>query len=160
MGRLRVIGWAAIALGSLNFLRLFPLDWPGIAASCWCGWAILRRRPSFLLATAIAGGIVVADSLLSLVLLGPLLLREYGSSREGWERSAVPFLAPLLLHDGVQACFWSWAAASALRNHDALGVRGAYAVHARDTMIGAFFVSAWISFVIQLWAKTLIFRLV
>lgn len=160
MGRLHFIGWAALLLGSLHALRLFPLDWPGIAASWWCGWAILRRKPSFLLATAIAGGIVLADSLLSMVLMGPLLFREPGCFRPWWMSDNSSFVKLHLMHDAIQSAFWPWAAASALRNYSVLKVKGAYAVHARDTVIGAFCVSGWISLVIQLWAKTLVFRLV
>jgi hypothetical protein len=157
---LRVIGWGALILGSLNFLRLFPLDWPGILASWWCGWALLRRYSTFLLATAIAGGIVLADSVLSIVLLGPILLRELGRDRLPWEGDLRPFLIPQMLHYGVQAVFWPWAVATVLRNQEARGVTAAYAVHTRDTVIGAFCVAAWISLVVQLWIKTLAFRLV
>ena len=158
--RLRVIGWIAITLSTFALFRLFPLDWPGIAASLWCGFALIRRRPSAFLATAIAGGIVLADAVLSMVLMGPILLKELESGPDSWSQSPIPFLLPQLLLYALQAMFWPWAAATAMRNQRGRGISCAYSVHSRDTVIGSFCVSAWISLVVQMWAKTLIFRLV
>jgi len=159
-GLLRTIGWMAIILGSLSAFRLFTLDWPGIYASIWCGCALIRRKPCAFLVSAVAGGMVLADALLSLVLLGPLLLKEFDRPPYGLHRDLLPFLIPQLLLYATQAAFWPWVVATVLRNQQLRGIPGAYTVHTRATVIGAFCVSAWISLVVQMWAKVQLFRLV
>ena len=75
---LRPIGWIAVGLGILDLLKfrfspgLLILDLPSVFASFVCGWALLRRQGIALLATSTAGGVILADSLVSIVLIGPL----------------------------------------------------------------------------------------
>jgi len=92
--------------------------------------------------------------------MGPLFLREWVREPQAWWPSNLPFLIPQLLLYSVQALFWPWAVATVLRNQELRGIPGAYSIHTRDTVVGTFCVSAWISLVLQMWAKVLLFRLV
>src|SRR5689334_8794468 len=105
-GRLRTIGGMAITLGILSAFRCFPLDWPGMTASVWCGWTLIRRKPSAFLASAVAGGILTADAFISLVLMGPILIREWDRPPDPWRQDPLPFLVPQLLLYATQIAFW------------------------------------------------------
>jgi hypothetical protein len=156
-------GWVALGLGVLDLLR-FPyqlifFDFPDTFASLFCAWALLKRRRSALLKTAIAGGVILGDAIVSVPLISRLLLRELGRPGELDHQVAGVVLSRLLLY-ALQVVAWPFLSVLVMRDQQSRGLPAAYADHTRDTIIGAFFISAWISGVTQLLMKTLIFRMV
>jgi hypothetical protein len=124
---------------------------------------LLRRRSCAFVATSVCGGIIVADALVSTVLIGPLLWQALTRSLDESPASAREALAigiPWLLLYGFQLIFWPYAAARVMRDQRTAGIPNAYAFHTRDTVVGAFFICGWISLVVQLVVKVVVFRLV
>jgi len=158
-------GWVAFTLGVFDLAQfgrpnaLILLHFPNICVSICAGWALLRRFNSALVATAIAGGVILGDTLLSIVVLGPKLL---------WDARLLPFrgseaaaaIIPVSLLYGLKFLFWPFASALALRDQRRRGLSEVYAEHPRDTVIGAFLVSFWISGVLQTLIKVQIFGLI
>ncbi len=155
-------GWVALTLGVFDLAQfgrpnaLILLHFPNICVSICAGWALMRRFSSALVATAIAGGIILGDTLVSIVALGPTLWRDLDLRDE----KAAAAIIPLLLLYGIQFLFWPFASLLALRDQRRRGLAGAYAHHTRDTVIGAFLVSLWISGVLQTLIKVQMFRLI
>jgi len=154
------LGQIALGLGILDLLR-FPVnlllfDFADVFLSLYCGWALIRRHRSALLKTAIAGGVILGNAMVSLPLITGTLLHEM--DRSSPQLSAI-VISRLILY-GLQLLFWPLASAAAMCDQRSRGIRDAYADHARDTVIGAFCVSFWISAVLQTLIKILMFRLV
>lgn len=161
------IGCVAIALGVLYLVRYahpYPtivFDFPSMVASFIAGWALLRRLRTALVATAVAAGVILADALVSLLTLGPLLLHAFGSANNATEDAQVfAGVSPILLVYAFEVVFWPYAAAVVMRDLRRRGIPDAYADHTRATVIGSFFIPGWISLVLHLWVKVLAFRLV
>jgi len=161
---LRPIGWIAVGLGVLDLLRFrsFPaaliLELPSVIASFVCGWALLRRHRTALLATSTAGGVILADALVSMVLIAPLVWRKLAEQDLDRPEGLAIAITWLLLY-GFQVIFWPYAAARVMRDQ-AAAIPRAYANHTRSTVIASFFICGWMSLVVQLWAKVVFFGLV
>jgi hypothetical protein len=161
---LRRIGWVAVGLGVLDLLRFLRptdaliLDLPAVFASFLCGWALLRRKSIALLAASTAGGVILADALVSMVLVGPLQWQVF-TEKSVFAPALLSGVCRLLLY-GFQAIFWPYAAARVMKDQEGAGIPRAYAIHSRSTVIASFFVCGWMSLVVQLWAKVIVFRLV
>jgi len=167
------LGWVAAALGALDLARFWRpyetilLDLPSACASLVAGCALLRRRPSAFVATATAAGIIVADALVSIVLIGPLFWRDLERHSGFWPDPVYEFggeelaiaVSRLLLY-AFQLIFWPYAASRVMKDQRTAGIPRAYAFHTRDTVVGAFLICGWISLVVQLVAKIVVFDLV
>src|SRR6476469_3723866 len=109
-------GWVAFTLGVFDLLQfgrpnaLVLLHFPDICVSICAVWALLRRFSSALVATAIAGGVILGDTLVSIVAVGPTLVKDLDPRDE---RTAAVII-PLLLLYGFQFVFWPFASALAL----------------------------------------------
>jgi hypothetical protein len=161
------IGCVAIGLGALYLVRYFHpyptlvFDFPSMIASFAAGWALLRRLKTALVTTAVAAGVILADALVSLITMGPLLLRAFHHADNGDEGAQVfAMVAPIVLVYAFEAVFWPYAAAVVMRDLRRKGIPDAYADHTRATVIGSFFIPGWISLVLHLWVKVLAFNLV
>jgi hypothetical protein len=78
----------------------------------------------------------------------------------GTDPEAIAIVISRLLLYAIQIIFWPYAAARVMKDQRNAGIAGAYAFHTRDTVIGAFFIFGWISLVVQLVAKIVVFGLV
>lgn len=164
------IGIVAVALGVLYLVRYWDpypailLDFPSMVASFVAGWALLRRNRDALVAASVSAGVILADALVSIVLVGPFLLRdlariEHFEVSPGDARLAAEAI-PRLLQYGFELVFWPYAAAVLMRDLRRKGLPDAYADHTRATVIGSFLIPGWISLVLHLWVKVLAFDLV
>jgi len=159
----------ALALGLLDVARLFRpipeilLDLPSAIASLVAAWMLLRRRSCAFVTTSVCGGVIVADALVSLVLIGPLLWQVLTRSLDespASAREALAIVIPWMLLYGFQLVFWPYAVSRVMRDQRAAGIPEAYTRHTRATVIGGFFICGWISLVVQLVAKVVVFSLV
>jgi hypothetical protein len=154
-------GWVAFTLGVFDLVQfgrpnvLVLMQFPNICVSICAGWALLRRFSSALVVTAIAGGVILADTLVSMLAVGPRLVRDLDFR----DHQGAALIIPMLLLYGLQFLFWPFASSLALRDQRPRGLSELYADHTRDTVIGAFLVSFWISGVLQTLLKVQMFRL-
>jgi len=155
-------GWVAFTLGVFDLVQfgrpnvLVLLHFPNICVSICAGWALLRRLSSALVATSIAGGVILADTLVSMLAVGPKLVRDLDFR----DQKEAAVIIPLLLLYGLQFLFWPFASTLALRDQRRRGLTELYADHTRDTVIGAFLISFWISGVLQTLIKLQMFGLI